>query len=401
MLEEIKKLLQEHKASLLASWDSDKVETMNKLCAMEARVAHVEELNKQRNLFPGLEDEKKEFSLFKAIWAIRFNNWDNAGFEKEVFEATRKKALALGTPGAGGYIVPTIYIPELIELLTAQSVVMAMGATAMPNLFGSPIQIPRQSSGSTAYWVAENAPITSSDVAFEQITMTPKKVGCLAKLSNTLLRNSNPAAEGIVRRDISRSLALAIDYAALRGSGAANQPYGIASTPNINTVAIGTNGGALTFDHLLDMEYELAVDNALQGKLGFVFHPSIRRSMLKRKIPFYGGQTDGQYIVNPTAVGPSIEQTFQTWLNYPYKLSTQLPINLVKNASGAVCTEVFYGNWEELLIGQWGGMEIMASQETSTAFETDQTWIRILQECDIAVRHPQSFCLINDAIYNQ
>jgi len=39
----------------------------------------------------------------------------------------------------------------------------------------------------------------------------------------------------------------------------------------------------------------------------------------------------------------------------------------------------------------------MASQETSDAFEKVQTWIRKIQEMDIAVRHVESFCLINDA----
>ena len=77
-------------------------------------------------------------------------------------------------------------------------------------------------------------------------------------------------------------------------------------------------------------------------------------------------------------------------------MTTQIPINLTKGA-GTALTEVYFGNWEELIIGQWGGMEIALSTETSDAFEKDQTWVRVLQEVDIAVRHPESFCLVNDA----
>jgi HK97 family phage major capsid protein len=139
------------------------------------------------------------------------------------------------------------------------------------------------------------------------------------------------------------------------------------------------------------MEYELAVDNALDGKLGYIFHPCIRRNLLKKKIPNYSGQTDGTYILNPATEGD-----FKNWLGYPYAMSTQIPINLTK-ADGTALTEVYFANWEELLIANWGGMEIMASQETSDAFEKDMTWVRILQEVDIAVRHAASFCLINDA----
>jgi len=403
MLEELKKMLEEHKKSLLETWTADKQEEMNKIAGVEARIALIEEQIRLRMFpLPGLEDEKQKFSLFKSILAIKANDFTEAGFEKEVFDNMRKQRALAGTSGVGGYIVPFLYIPELIELLTAESVVMSMGATQMTGLPGSPVYIPRQSAGSTAYWVAENTAITASDPAFEQITLTPKKVAALVKLSNTLLRLSNPSAEAIVNMDIARSLALAIDYAALRGTGLLGSPTGIASTSNINTVAIGGSGGAITFDLLMDMEYELAVDNALRGKLGFVFHPAIKRSLLKKKVAQYSGQTDGSYVVQPTALlqGPGVEQVFQVWLNYPYKMSTQLPINLTKGGSGAVCTEVYFGNWQELLIGQWAGMEIMASQEASTAFESDQTWIRILQEVDIAVRHPASFCLINDAVYN-
>jgi HK97 family phage major capsid protein len=396
MFEELKKLLAAHKDELLKDWNISKAELINQLEATELRLKDLESKYQTRAVtVPGLEAEKQQFSFFKAVHAIQTRDWSNAGFEKEVFDATKKTAQAMGTGSVGGYIVPMIYIAQLIELLTAESVVVGMGATVLDNLNGSPIYLPRQTGGSTAYWVGENAAITESNITLDQLSLTPKKVGVLVKLSNTLIKLSNPSAEALVRRDIAQSLALKIDLAVLRGTGANNQPTGINLTDSINTVAIDTNGGALTYDHLIDMEYELAVDNALRGKLGYIFHPAIRRNLLKRKIAQYSGDTGGQYIASPTT-----EANFQSWLGYPYRMTTQIPINMEKAASGAILTEVFFGNWEELIIGQWGGMEIMASQETSDAFEKDQTWVRVLQEVDIAVRHPQSFCLISDATYN-
>lgn len=395
MIEEIKKLLKEHKDALIANWDSSKQEAMNKIEALETRIKEVESKIQTRSVtIPGLETEKKQFSFFKAVHAIQSRDWSEAAFEKEIFDLTRKTAQAMGTGNIGGYIVPTIYIAQLIELLVAESVVAGMGATILSGLNGSPVQIPRQTAGSTAYWVGENAAITESNITLDQLSLTPKKVGVLVKLSNSLIKLSNPSAEALVRRDIARSLALKIDLSALRGLGSANQPTGVNLTENINNVDIGANGGALTYDHLIDMEYELAVDNALRGKLGYIFHPAIRRNLLKRKVAQYSGDTGGSYIHTPVT-----EANFQAWLGYPYKMTTQIPINLTK-AEGTGLTEIYFGNWEELIIGQWGGMELMASQETSDAFEKDQTWVRVLQEVDIAVRHPESFCLINDATYN-
>ncbi len=392
VIEEIKRVIEDHKAQLLSGVESRIDERMNQLTAMETRIKELETQWKERAHVPGLEDEKQQFSLFKAIWAIKSNDWANAGFEKEVFTETRKKAMAMGTGSSGGYIVPTIYLANIIELLRAEAVIGKMGATFLSDLQGSPVQIPRQSGGATAYWVGENSAITATDLTLEQLSLTPKKVGALVKMSNSLIKLSNPSAEALVNRDIAQVLALDIDLKALRGTGGSNQPTGIASTSGIGTVAIGTNGGSVTWDHLIDMEYSLALSNALRGNLGFVFHPCIRRNLLKKKVPNYSGQTDGAYILQPATT----EADFKNWVGHPYAMTTQIPINLTK-AGGTALTEIYFGNWQELIVANWGGMEIMASQETSDAFEKDQTWVRILQEVDIAVRHAASFCLINDA----
>lgn len=392
VIEEIKKMLEEQKAQLLSGVETQIETRMNRIEAMETRIKEIEEQWKTRSTVAGLEEERQKFSLFKAIWAIKNNDWSQAGFEKEIFAETRKKAMAMGTGSAGGYIVPTIYLANIIELLRAKAVVAQMGATFLTDLQGSPVQIPRQSGGATAYWVGENSAITASDLTLEQLSLTPKKVGALVKLSNSLIKLSNPSAEALVNNDIAKAIALSIDLKALRGSGGSNEPTGIVSTSGINTVAIGTNGGSVSWDNLIDMEYSLALSNALDGKLGYVFHPCIRRNLLKKKVAQYSGDTGGAYILQPATT----EADFKNWLGYPYAMTTQIPITLTK-AEGTALTEIIFGNWEELIIGQWGGMEIMASQETSDAFEKDQTWVRILQEVDIAVRHAASFCLINDA----
>lgn len=394
LLEDIKKALEEQRTALMAAWDESKMPMMKQIEALETRIKDMESNFKTRAVsLPGVNEGKDQFSFFKAIWAIRSKDWSEAGFEKEVFDqaAKRVKDMSYGSPTAGGYIVPSQYVAEIIELLRAESVVVKSGATVLTDLSGAPVQIPKQTGGATGYWVGENTSITSSDITLGQISLSPKKVGALVKLSNTLLRLSNPSAEALVRRDIALTIALKIDLAALRGTGSGGEPVGLNLASDLNTVAIGANGGTASFDNLIDMEYEIAADNALRGNLGYIFHPAIRRKFLKLKIAQYSGDTAGQYIISPIT-----EAVFKSWLGYPYAMTTQIPINLTKNA-GSSLTEIYFGNWAELLLGQWGGMEIMASQETSDAFQKDQTWVRVLQEVDIAVRHGQSFCLINDA----
>jgi HK97 family phage major capsid protein len=362
-----------------------------KYADLEKRFAELDEKYRSRKWanLPGLEDEQKKFSLFKAVNAIMNKNWKGAELEEEVFRQTR--AMAAGDDAAGGYLVPAQAVPELIELLRAEAVCIRMGARVIDNLVGSPVEFPKQTGGAIAYWVGENAAITPSELALGQLQMTPKSVSALVQLSNRLIRMSNPSAEQMVRQDVAIALGLAIDLAALRGTGTDNQPLGIANTPGINNVILGANGGLADFDTFTDMEYELSVDNALRGKLGFVFHPAIRRRLKKLKIAQFSGDLSGEYVLAPFS-----DAQLEAYLGYRFGMTTQVPVNLVKGTSNN-CTELYFANWAELLIGQWAGFQILASDQAGTAFASNQTWIRIIADVDIGLRHAESFCLCSDA----
>jgi HK97 family phage major capsid protein len=401
-MEEMKKMLEEHvekQREILQKSreeDSKKIETLLKSNEeLSTRVAEMEALSKQRAAqfsLPGVNEQKEKFSYLKAIGGISTGDWSNAGFEKEVFDNMKQKAQSIGSDTAGGYIIPTEQIMGVIDLLREKIVVASMGASIMDNLYGNPIEIPKQTGGTTVYWVGEGTSITESELTLGQITLSPKKVAAMVKMSNQFIRMAQPSGEALVRRDIASGIALEIDRVCLRGSGSASQPKGIANTDSINTYAL--SGAVPTFDTLINMEYEVELDKALNGKLGFIFHPAIKRTLIKSKVAQYSGDTAGAYIIAPTS-----DAELANWVGYPFKTTTQVPINLT-TGGGTNLTEIYFGNWEELIIGQWAGMQLMASKETSDAFQKDQTWVRIIQEVDVAVRHPESFCLCNDAAFS-
>jgi HK97 family phage major capsid protein len=354
-----------------------------KYADLKARFEDMESRVRERKWanMPGLEEEKEKFSLFKELYAIATGDWSQAQFEADVFRQTRD--MATSPDSSGGYLVPAQAIPELIEMLRTEAVVFQMGATLLDNLVGSPVELPKQTGGATAYWVGENTALTPSDAALGQLQLTPKSIGALVKLSNRLLRLSNPSAEQMVRADLARVVSLAIDLAALRGTGADGQPTGIANTSGINTKGFST--ATPNFDFFFDMEYELAVDNALRGKLGFVFHPCVKRSLSKLKVAQFSGDTGGEYIIRPMDAN-----ALTNYIGYPFALTTQIPINL---GAGTNETEIYFGNWQELIVGQWAGIEILPSKEAGDAYAKNQTWIRIITDVDIGLRHPESFCL--------
>lgn len=361
---------------------------------LERRLIEIETKVRERKYagdVPGVDAEK--FSFFRALNAIVTRDWSGAGYEKEVFDQTRKRAMSTADDAAGGYLIPVQAMGDFIEMLRAQPIVFQLGARLLDNLQGSPVLFPKQTGGCTVYWVGDNTAPTPSQPAVGQLQMTPKKAMALVQLSNSLIRMAQPSAEALVRQDVAAALGLAIDYAVLRGPGTQYQPRGIANTPDINTVVMGDNGAVLpNFDFAADMEYELAKDNAWQGKLGFAFNPVIKRNLKKLKVAQFSTDTGGEYMMP----FPMTDAQLEAYLGAPFRMSTQIPINLTKGTA-TNCTEIFYGNWLEVLVGQWAGLRIMASDQAGTSFAADQTWVRIIAEIDVALRHEESMCLINDA----
>ena len=364
----------------------------DQLKAIEAKNAELQASIEKRAWadVPGVEEDK--FSLCKAINAIATKSWADAGYEKEVIDAaTGKKTMSAGTDTAGGYLIPTQAIQSVIELLRNNLVVKELGATMLNDLVGIPVEIPKVTSGSTAQWIDENATITPTQLALGQVKLNPKGLAAMTQLSNRLLALSVPSAESLVRQDLAQTLAEALDLAALRGTGVAGQPLGIANTPGIGTVDFGATTAAAGYhsnpgwEQMYDMEGVLADANALRGNVGYAMHPNLKRNLSKVRGSGHTADVfDGDFILNPAN-----DAQLQALLGYNFKQTTQIPITL----GGGSDTEAYMANWADLLIGQWVGLSIMASQEAGTAFVTNQTWVRMVTDVDVAVRRPESFVL--------
>lgn len=311
---------------------------------------------------------------------------------KEVMEYTRKAA-DTGTGGAGGgFVVPPQYVAAFIEVLRAKMVVIRAGATIMDNLNGSPVQIPKQLTSASVQWIGQNATLTASDPSFGQVTMTPKTLAIRAQYSNLLGMLSSPAMESVIKRDFAAIAGLELDRVALRGSGASNQPLGLMNIPGIQTYAIGTNGGPLAADNLYDLVGLVEDANAVGEKLALITSPKGLRKLKKQRIAQFSGDSGGTYLVPPLLTDEALSKA----IGLNCLTTTQLPVNLVKGTS-TDCTEVYVGNFSELLIGQWGAVEILATNIGGNAWAQNAIEVRLILNVDIQTRHPQSFVYCADA----
>lgn len=342
---------------------------------------------------PGLEFEAKKFSLLRAVSAIVTRNWNGAEFEREVFQNTAKskdgvaKVMSTESDSAGGFVVPTQVLGDFIEMLRANLVTRALGATYIDGLIGSPVEVSGQSGGATTMWIGEDnaTGITASDLTLRQNQMTPHMCGAIVKLSNRLLRMSNPAIETLVRNDVALAMADAIDQAALSGTGAAAQPLGIQNVPSIPTYDMTSvvTKKVHIWTALMELEAKLAEANALRGKLGFAFNPRVKKYLSQARVGAGSEDGAGGFVADPLT-----SAQLASYIGYPFQSTTNLAITTSTTPDES---QIIFGNWAELIIGSWAGLSILASQEASTAFATNQTWVRFVQEVDTMVRHKESF----------
>lgn len=391
-------------------------EYVSKGCSVdEMRAAVLEKMGKIERVNTtadiGMSDkEVRSFSMLRVINALA-NPGDRKLAEAAAFEFdcsravaeklrrsaqgcflpldVQKRDLTVGTASAGGNLKATNLLGgSFIEMLRNRMMVQKMGAYLLDGLVGD-VAIPSQTGGATAYWVAENTAPTESNQTFGQVTLSPKTVGTYTDLSRKLILQSTPAAEMLIERDLATTIALGLDLAALHGTGSGNnQPTGIAATSGIGSVAGGDNGLAPTWANIVSLWSEVAIDNADLGATGF-----LTNSKVIGKLMTTDKASGAAQFVCPSF--PDAEG-MTTLGGARCGVSNQVSSTLTKGTSSGVASAIFFGNWNDLLIGQWGAADILVDPYTGSAAGTVR--VRILQDADVAVRHAQSFAAMLDAL---
>lgn len=366
----------------------------------QARAAFLEEIKVDQKPITGKEadigmtdKEVRQFSVLRALNALANPSdksaWEAAAFEREVSEAGAKAAgksargifvpaeilrakrdLTVGSATGGGNTVATdLMADSFIELLRNRSVVQRAGATVMNGLNGN-VAIPKQTGAATAYWVAESGAPTESQQTVGQVTLSPKTVGAFTDFSRRLILQSSIDVENMVRRDLASVIALAIDNAALYGTGSSNQPTGLKLQSGINTKDFAAANP--TFAEIVAMESEVAADNADVGSMRYLVNAAMRGA-LKSTEKF------------ATTSGQTIWEQGNTVNGYTTEVSNQL-------ASG----DIFFGNFADLILGFWSGLDLTVDPYAGATSGTVR--VIALQDVDIAVRNAVSFCYGNGSI---
>lgn len=331
--------------------------------------------------------EVREYSVVRAIRALA-NPTDRAAQEAARFELEASEAAAraygqsaqgvmipadvlgnwgkrdLNTSDDNEIVATNLMAGDFIDVLRNASSVMQAGARMMPGLVGN-VSIPKKTAASTAGWIStEGGAASESEPTFGSVTMTPKTVGAFSDMTRQLILQSTPSIEALVRDDLTQAMALAIDAGALKGTGLSGQPTGIYSTSGINTDSFA--GATPTWAEIVGLETLVAEDNALLGNLSYIAPASLYGTLKTT------AKANNQAIFAVDSDG--------TMNGYRTIVSNQ-----------ATAGYLLFGNFSDLLIGMFGGLDLTV--DPYTASNTGTIRVVALQSVDVAVRHAVSFAL--------
>jgi len=328
--------------------------------------------------------ETKRYSVLRAIRALADKDWSHAGFERECHQHILKRAgmqeapnngffvpyevqtrdLTAATPSAGGYLVATDNLASsFIDLLRNRAVVAQLGATMLTGLQGN-VTIPKQTGAGTAYWLTNEATaITESAQTVGQLALSPKNVGAYTEISRQLMMQSSPAADSLVLNDLSRVLALAIDLAALEGTGSSGQPTGISGTAGIGSVS----GTSIAYAGILEFQTDVAGANALAGNCAYVTTPAVA-ALLAQRQRFTSTDT-------PLWQGNVLDGTMSG-----FRAMSSLQVT---------AASMIFGDFSQVVIGEWGMLELALNPYAN--FAAAITGVRAIQTVDVGIRQAGAF----------
>ena len=299
-------------------------------------------LNKSR--FNKME---KRFSLLKAIREVA-NNQQLDAASQAVINAGAEEMRKAGQPfggqiqlptelrdnpvhytveADGSHVVVTDYL-NILEPLKAKNVLVNAGANYLTGLVGN-VQIPSMTA-ENVYWEGEITDAKNGAGAFDHINMAPRRLSAYIDISKQFLVQDSLGAENLIRKQLVEAINDKLEATILSDAAASGTvPAGIFN--GITPTDITDYASVCDFESKLD-------ENNFVGDFKYVINPKAKaylRSAIK------GTNATGMIMENDAIDGTATETT------------THMKAD-----------ELAYGDWSNLYIGQWGGIDLTVDNYT-------------------------------------
>lgn len=287
------------------------------------------------------ENSKRQMKQFNLLTAIRniANNQELDAVSKAVINEGADEMRRAGISYQGQLQLPTesrsvtvsaegedvvgVDVTNILEPLRAKNVLVQAGAKFMGGLVGD-VQIPVMSPSAVS-WAGEIADASDANISFDSVKLSPKRLTCYVDISRQFL-NQSLDAEAVIKDDIINAINTKLEATILgNASGSTTQPAGLFYTTGSTATVSG-------FTDITDLESDVE-DTNVMGECAYIVSNKAKAAL---RIMAKGENTSANVME-----GGEIDGT------------------PVFNTSNVYSTGVAYGDWSNLVIGQWGSIDLV------------------------------------------
>lgn len=292
-----------------------------------------------------VETNKRGFSLLKAINDVVNNRAfddntcevldrgrkeiESAGVERagQITLPRNFRGLSAGEPTEGASLIRT-EVSELVTPIYERSLLATAGASYYGGLVGN-VSIPTYS-GSTVTWEGEKGEAKDGAGSFGDIKLVPHRITAKIPITKQLLIQSSQDVEVALYNDLYNAVAQKLNATAFgRGKGSEYEPQGI---------FYGKETMSADVTHADLVNLIATTKNEVGAMEKFVMSKTAMAKLMTTKLDegsglmlMQGGQVNGYDVINSA--------------------------NVIDNG-------VAFGNFAELVVGEWGGLDITVDPYT-------------------------------------
>lgn len=356
---------------------------------------------------PAVHTKEHVFDISKAVRSAVEGKWNDAVLEKDIMQKSAQQNgstwnehrilinpnqradaySVVGTAADGGNLVGTEYREDkFVDQLWNMSILGKLNVVNNTGMVGNQ-SIAVATNKVTANIVGEVDAIADSEkLTFGIKTATPKEMVTHGQFSRQLDLTSRPAIRRLFQNQIMMAISNKLDDLFIQGSS----PTGIltlttgGAAGQTKTIALGTNGAALTYANLVQMKTELAKKN-VAGDLRFITNAQVTGTLM----------TTLKDTAN-TASGYILGENQNTLLRFPVIESQTVPYTLTKGSASAICSAIILGNFAESEIFQWGNIAIEFDPYTGAGNSLIK--VKSFSFWDMVHKRPENFVIIKDVL---
>jgi HK97 family phage major capsid protein len=324
------------------------------------------------------------------------------GFENEVNEEGKEELRNGNFNPVGNIFIPSKYlgknfnipnekrnvdltspnVPDFVSLMNETSVLTRLGAKVIPSIvagFLQGVELPTPGT-CVSQWENEEPVVDTLNVT-KMAPANALRLMSEVQFSSTLLHlGGSEVIEKFIVEEVVRSMNTALERASIMAT-INGKASGILNNAGVGVVSLADNGRAITQADLLNLIKEVSVNSLEMGSAGFLSNPLVRDYLKKTSIDAGSGDMIWDFN-SPLLAG------------YNAGITNAVPSTLEKGTSGETLSACIFGNFQDLLLLQFSGIDILMDQYTSAKNSCVSLYITSFWNAQVS--RPLSFAAIKD-----